>query len=281
MYYVLLIQLHHPFIARGHSSPIPLAVFHHSFDVCAKAAEEIVSILVAYNRTFSIRKAPYLIAYATYVSAIIHIRCAAKQASAIDNMSSLSTCLELLDLNQDTNSGVRNAKASLKNLRDRLGVSYLGDQSPFESRPGSAQLPLDRYSNNAISPSGFPAGRPPSVGLFSNARAPSGGGGYDSSSNFEIDGFLKSFSGNQLSPSQSSGSISQDAGSVSYPFTSRTDSDFHFSPPGAFETALLDPVGVDYGQAQMRLGEQARAYTGMSGYGQSMHFGDLMGDSMI
>ena len=71
MYHVLVIQLHHPLLARGHNFPTPLADGPESFALCAAAATEIVHLLVAYDRTFSIRKAPYLIAYATYVSATI------------------------------------------------------------------------------------------------------------------------------------------------------------------------------------------------------------------
>ena len=273
LYYVLIIQLHHPFIARGHDSPVPSPMVYESFDVCANAANEIVSILVAYNRTFSIRKAPYLIAYATYVSATIHIRCAARRTSITDNLDGLTTCLELLDLNQDTNSGVCNAKASLKNLRDRLGVIYLGDQNPSEPRSGSAQLPFDQYTGGASSPPSFPFGSSSSMGMFSNSRAPSGGSRYDSGSNFETDGFLRGFAGSQLSTRHSSSSNSQELGSIPYHVASNMEPDFEMSPPSAFETALLDPIGVEYGQSSMGIGGASGMYAAIGSYGQPMQYG--------
>lgn len=57
MYHVLIIQLHYPLVARGHV-PTPLADAPEPLALCATAAKEIVCILMAYNRAFSIRKAP-------------------------------------------------------------------------------------------------------------------------------------------------------------------------------------------------------------------------------
>lgn len=58
MYHVLMIQLHYPLLARGHNLPMAPADGPEPFALCATAAKEIVYLLAAYNRTFSIRKAP-------------------------------------------------------------------------------------------------------------------------------------------------------------------------------------------------------------------------------
>ena len=58
MYHVLVIQLHHPLLARDHNVPTPPADAPGSLALCATAAKEIIGILMAYNRAFSIRTAP-------------------------------------------------------------------------------------------------------------------------------------------------------------------------------------------------------------------------------
>ena len=58
MYHVLIIQLHYPLIARDHNVPTPTTDAPESLALCATAAKEIICILKAYNRAFSIRKAP-------------------------------------------------------------------------------------------------------------------------------------------------------------------------------------------------------------------------------
>lgn len=58
MYHVLIIQLHYPLLAKAHNLPTPPADAPEPLALCATAAKEIVCLLVAYDRTFSIRKAP-------------------------------------------------------------------------------------------------------------------------------------------------------------------------------------------------------------------------------
>jgi hypothetical protein len=69
MYNVQLILLHRPFVSEGHLHSVSPSTASTSFSVCAHAAAKIVELLQAYEKTFSIRHAPYLIAYATYVAA--------------------------------------------------------------------------------------------------------------------------------------------------------------------------------------------------------------------
>jgi hypothetical protein len=69
MYNVLLILLHRPFVSEGHLHSVTPTIASSSFSMCAQAATRITQLLRAYERTFSIRHAPYLIAYATYVAA--------------------------------------------------------------------------------------------------------------------------------------------------------------------------------------------------------------------
>ncbi|KAK2062231.1 hypothetical protein LY76DRAFT_313637 [Colletotrichum caudatum] len=81
MYHVLTILLHRPFVADGHLYNTSRSISVNSFITCATSANSIVGILRAYDKVFSVRHAPYLISYATYVAATIHVRIAAKRST--------------------------------------------------------------------------------------------------------------------------------------------------------------------------------------------------------
>ncbi|KAF3359217.1 hypothetical protein VdG1_02240 [Verticillium dahliae VDG1] len=89
MYHVLTILLHRPFVADGHLYTTSRSVSVNSFITCASAADSIVALLRAYDRAFTVRRAPYLVSYATYVAATIHARIAANGAEIAvpDNIS--------------------------------------------------------------------------------------------------------------------------------------------------------------------------------------------------
>ena len=79
MYHALRIQLHYPFVADGRLHAQSPVTASESFAVCATAAKKIVQLLRVYDRTFSIRNAPYLISHVTYVSATVLVRIAAQK----------------------------------------------------------------------------------------------------------------------------------------------------------------------------------------------------------
>jgi hypothetical protein len=123
MYNVLMILLHRPFVADGHLYNTARAISVNSFMSCATAADDIVQILRAYDKAFSVRRAPYLISYATYVAATIHARIAAKRGAGSHAHASLETCLAVFRENQETNWAVRRANAIVQSLIKRLGVT--------------------------------------------------------------------------------------------------------------------------------------------------------------
>lgn len=123
MYNVLMILLHRPFVADGHLYNTARAISVNSFMSCATAADDIVHILRLYDKAFSVRRAPYLISYSTYVAATIHARIAAKRGAGSHAHSSLETCLAVFRENQETNWAVRRANAIVQNLIKRLGVT--------------------------------------------------------------------------------------------------------------------------------------------------------------
>ncbi|KZL68461.1 fungal specific transcription factor domain-containing protein [Colletotrichum incanum] len=123
MYNVLTILLHRPFVADGHLYNTSRSISVNSFITCASAADSIVGILRAYDRVFSVRHAPYLISYATYVAATIHVRIAAKRSTESEARERLETCMSVFRENQETNWAVRRAKTIVEGLMTRLGVS--------------------------------------------------------------------------------------------------------------------------------------------------------------
>ncbi|KAJ8116509.1 hypothetical protein OPT61_g2069 [Boeremia exigua] len=122
MYHVLVILLHHPFVADGHLYSTSRSISVNSLKCCATAANDIVHLVRVFDKAFSVRRAPYLISYATYVAATIHVRIAAKRGPGSDAHSSLAACLAVFQENQETNPAVRRANALVQNLMKRLGV---------------------------------------------------------------------------------------------------------------------------------------------------------------
>jgi hypothetical protein len=122
MYNVLLILLHRPFVSDGHLHSNARSITVNSLLVCANAATAITQTLRLYHQAFSVRRAPYLIAYATYVSSTIHVRIAAKRSPGSDAHKSLATCLEVFRVNQETNWAARRAKNIVESLARKLNV---------------------------------------------------------------------------------------------------------------------------------------------------------------
>lgn len=122
MYDVILILLHRPFVADGHLHSNARSITVNSLLVCAKAATAIVHILRLYHEAYSVRRAPYLISYATYVSATIHVRIAAKRQKGSDAHKSLAACLEVFRVNQESNWAARRAQNIVEGLAKKLKI---------------------------------------------------------------------------------------------------------------------------------------------------------------
>jgi len=146
MYNVLLILLHRPFVSEGHlATP---SVTANAFGVCTRAATDIVRLLVAYDRSFSIKRAPYLFSYATYVAATIHARIAAQKDVNSEAHTYLAACLKVFKQNQETNAAMRRAHAVINNLMKKLKVEVHDDEHDDEQaglgeivRGGEAGVP--------------------------------------------------------------------------------------------------------------------------------------------
>ncbi len=201
MYNVLTILLHRPFVTDGHLYNTSRATSVSSLKFCATAADNIVELMRAYDKAFSVRKAPYLISYATYVAATIHARIAAKRGADSHAHSNLLACLGVFRENQETNWAVRRANAVVQNLMKRLNL----------------EVPdLDQTaSNNSVDPISSQ-----SIEQEESLQTP------------DIDGILESFIREQEN--------AQLSHSISYPRTQSADVSGNVSaqPSGPFQDAV-------------------------------------------
>ncbi|KAK8009481.1 hypothetical protein PG991_012032 [Apiospora marii] len=210
MYHVLSILLHRPFVADGHLYNTSRSIPVNSFLICASAADSISALLRVYDRTFSVRHAPYLISYATYVAATIHVRIAARRNAASEARENLQTCLGVFRDNEKTNWAVRRAKSIVQSLIKRLGVNLSeirddpGGPAPTQVRPRSpchdGQVPgFDNRSSDAITAST----------TSTNIQVLSGNSNSPSAGWYDIDGIIQSFVRGQ------NGNYADDAGASS------------------------------------------------------------------
>jgi hypothetical protein len=123
MWNALRVLLHRPLVADGHLHLTLPSTSKLSFAACTEAAMNIVKLVRLYDKAFSMGRAPYLMSYATYVAATIHVRIAATRPSSSEAHDHLRTCLRVFDRNSETNYAVRKAAVVIEALMDRMGVS--------------------------------------------------------------------------------------------------------------------------------------------------------------
>jgi hypothetical protein len=161
MHNVLLILLHRPFVSEGHLHSTSPSIPTNSFAICAMSATKIVQLLRIYHRTFSIQQAPYLMSYATYVSATIHVRIASQRGSGSEAHTSLATCLFVFGRNEETNWAVQRARIVILNLMERMNVRVPDAIDADGSSGGSSdaaltaqgvpfQLPHEQHDVNSL-----------------------------------------------------------------------------------------------------------------------------------
>lgn len=206
----------------------------------------------------------YLIAYATYVSATIHVRVVARQFPTPDAGPCLRTCLDFLNQNRETNPGVDNAKASLMVLMNRLGVICQDDQVSVGTRPDSVHQSMSRYPETDNPPHSPLMQSPPdqsqstSLDNRTNFNNPT-------TSNIEMGRILQSFADGQSSKSPSSTSLSSRMVPAQQ-YHAAIPPSHEFQLANAYDISLFDPVGIDYSQIGVGGGEQHENYPGLFPY---------------
>jgi hypothetical protein len=263
MHNVLLILLHRPFVSDGHLHSSPSHAIN-SFLVCATAAKTIVRILRAYDAAFSIRRAPYLISYATYVSATIHVRIAAQRESGSEAHACLATCLDVFQKNQATNWAVKRANLIIRNLMNRMRVSIKDDavtvicdceetqfvpgQKTHDSIPRSE--PADSSENNCGHKNHNTTGN---IDDRQSSGLIMGGSADNVASNLDIDAIIQSFIGEQQNGRPQMQAV-RNNDSVLYPVAGST---LQWFPSASFMT---DDVEIHDMQPQHALQPPSDAY---------------------
>jgi hypothetical protein len=102
----------------------------------------VTKLLIAYRSAFTLRRAPYLISYITYVAATIHVRVLAADQSSHDpafreSRQALRVCLDALEENAKTNAGTSKARSIIQGLMAQIGV-----QVPQED---TSMVPTDLF----------------------------------------------------------------------------------------------------------------------------------------
>jgi hypothetical protein len=123
IWHVLRILLHRPFVLDSDPNVRASPTTHACIEVCTTEAANIVQLVRLYDVSFSVRQAPYLISYATYVAATIHVRLASSSPPGSTAHESLAVCLTVLDLNSKTNPAVRKASVVIEALMKSMNVN--------------------------------------------------------------------------------------------------------------------------------------------------------------
>ncbi|KAJ5332148.1 uncharacterized protein N7506_005931 [Penicillium brevicompactum] len=123
LFNVLVILVHRPLITGGQSGVINPATAHESVNACTAAANQIMQILHDYSQHFSLSTAPYMLSYATYISATIHARIVAQKGSNSSVFQSLVLCRSILTEHTRLYAAAGKASENLDKLISHLGIS--------------------------------------------------------------------------------------------------------------------------------------------------------------
>ncbi|KAJ5670603.1 uncharacterized protein N7477_005966 [Penicillium maclennaniae] len=132
----VLIILSQRSLFTGHNRPPNNATAYESVNICTTAANQIVQILRDYSQNFSIRTAPYMLSYATYISATIHARIVAQKGRNSNSFQSLMLCRNVLREHQCLYMAAGKAGANLDRLIARLGIEIGDTVQGWNGGPG-------------------------------------------------------------------------------------------------------------------------------------------------
>lgn len=123
LFNVLIILSQRPLFTGSYSQTAGQGAAYESVNVCTTAANQIVQILRDYSRHFSISSAPYMLSYATYISATIHARIVAQKGRNSTSFQSLLLCRTILKEHQRLYAAAGKARANLDKLVAHLDIS--------------------------------------------------------------------------------------------------------------------------------------------------------------
>ncbi|KAI5449640.1 hypothetical protein NCC49_004191 [Naganishia albida] len=142
LYHTSTIILHRPFVESTEEYFSDSASTTASWSACVAAAVAFTQCLRLYRQIFTIRRAPYLISYATYVASTIHVRAVAAENAMLEKIEAqnprgpngtvkepsdatkaLKLCWDALVEAGKVNAGCRKAQNIIAGLMDKLGIT--------------------------------------------------------------------------------------------------------------------------------------------------------------
>ena len=125
-YHSLVVLLHRPFISDGHLRSMTQP--ETSWQQCSEAAFSITGIMERWKNIYTLRRAPYLLGYAAYVSCTIHVRNAALENGG----QSWHMLLATLDMLEELVSAIPCIAGVAKIIRNLMRVHGVSS-SPCQS----------------------------------------------------------------------------------------------------------------------------------------------------
>jgi hypothetical protein len=145
LYDTAIILLHRPALESGRCGN---SIAAKSWDACTLASSHFTDCLRLYRDTFTLRRSPYFISYATYVATTIHVRRIAAAANSppaqhtgpsvnsagttksgemVAAYDALRLCLDTLDVGAKINAAVQRAQRIIGMLMQQLDVQVPED----------------------------------------------------------------------------------------------------------------------------------------------------------
>jgi hypothetical protein len=113
--------LERPFVENGHL--ISNAESIGSWSNCTVAAEKIAYLLKAYRSSYTFRRVPYQLCYATYVASTILVRNANYMAGQSVTVQHLEICLKAFEEMKITHPGTARMERVIRSLMRQLSVN--------------------------------------------------------------------------------------------------------------------------------------------------------------
>ncbi|OOF91796.1 hypothetical protein ASPCADRAFT_509779 [Aspergillus carbonarius ITEM 5010] len=149
LYNVLIIFSNPPLVFERNGGSSRSRPAHEGVAACTGAANQIAQILRDYCQHYSIASAPYMLSYATYISATIHAHIAAQKGPESSAFQSLLFCRRILIEHTRLYAAAGKARANLDKLLERLQVAILDEDLPNVTIGSNPLAPGDVFRGDS------------------------------------------------------------------------------------------------------------------------------------
>lgn len=132
----MIILTQRPLITDTYCNP---HVAHESITASTSAANQILRIVHDYSSRYAIGSSPYLLSYATYISATVHVLVVAQKGKESSSFQSLIFCISILHEHRHIYAAAVKARENLDKLMAHLGISVDEDVKDGFADDSSAQ----------------------------------------------------------------------------------------------------------------------------------------------